>query len=141
MREEFNKKIRMYESVNDVTLKGEIVVFGSSFTANFPFYELAQKYVLSYAVYNRSIDGMTLAEAEQGLDVCVLNVKPYKIFLALGECDLDNLSAMTVYRRILAKIALKLPNAKVYVLPVLNNGDEIFAVALFGRLDSLWKIF
>ena len=130
MREEFQNKIRMYESVNDVALKGEIVVFGSTFTANFPFYELSQKYVLSYAIYNRSIEGLTLSEAEEGLDVCVLQVKPSKIFLDLGEKDLENSSAFAVYQRIIMKIKAKLPETGVYLLPVRGDGAEKFNLGL-----------
>ncbi|MBQ8322726.1 MAG: hypothetical protein IJX91_02035 [Clostridia bacterium] len=118
MREELRKKVTMYQATNDIALRGEIVVFGSTFMANFPFYELSQKYVMPNAVYNRSVEGLTLEEAEAHLDECVLDIKPSKIFLSLGETDLENPSALTVYNRILFRIKTKLPEAKIYVLSV-----------------------
>ena len=84
MRTEIQEKTAMFHAVNDITLRGEIVVFGSTFMANFPFYELSQKYMMTNAVYNRSIEGLTLAEAEEILQECVLEIKPGKVFLALG---------------------------------------------------------
>lgn len=122
MRKELQEKVTMFQTMNDVVLRGEIVVFGSSFMANFPFYELSQKYVMSNAVYNRSVEDLTLAEAEEYLGVCVLDIKPTKIFLALGEKDLRNPAALTIYNRILGKIKNKLPRSKIFLLPV--QADE-----------------
>lgn len=118
MRTELQKKAAMFHAVNDISMHGEIAVFGSTFMANFPFYELSKKYLMENAVYNRSVEDLTLLEAEEILDDCILELKPEKIFLALGETDLDNPSAMSVYSRILRKIQSKLPAAKIYVLPV-----------------------
>ncbi len=118
MRTEIQEKTAMFHAVNDITLRGEIVVFGSTFMANFPFYELSQKYMMTNAVYNRSIEGLTLAEAEEILQECVLEIKPGKVFLALGEKDIGSPSAMAVYSRILRKLKEKLPEAKLYILPV-----------------------
>ncbi|MGN1345530.1 MAG: SGNH/GDSL hydrolase family protein [Eubacteriales bacterium] len=124
MKTELTEKINMFRTFNDITLKNEIVVYGSTYTAEFPFYELSKKYLLNNAIYNRSIRGLTLADAEEYLTDCVLNIRPSKIFLALGDCDLDNPSAMTIYRRILRKIQEKLPDAHLYVLSVALAGDR-----------------
>ncbi len=82
MKTEIVEKSKAYKVFNDITLKNEIVIFGSSFAAKFPFYELSQKYYLSNAIYNRSIKDLTLPDAEKILSDCVLAVKPSKIFLA-----------------------------------------------------------
>ena len=76
MREEVREKINMFRIYNDIALKNEIVVYGSTYAAEFPFYELSQKYIMSHAIYNRSIEGLTLEEAEEGLTACVLEIKP-----------------------------------------------------------------
>ena len=112
------EKVNLYHAINDIALKGEVVVFGSDFMADFPFYELSQKYVFSAALYNRSIRGLTLAEGEQALKDCVLDIKPSKIFFALGENDLQNPSALVHYRRILDRTHKELPHADLYLLPV-----------------------
>ena len=63
-------KIHMFQYYNLITMKGEIVIYGSTFMANFPFYELIQNQLFSNAIYNRSIEGLTLADAELGLQSC-----------------------------------------------------------------------
>ena len=87
MKTSVQEKANAYKGINEIALKGEIVIFGSSYMANFPFYELINKFHLDSAVYNRSIDGMTAAEAEELLRSCVLEIAPRKIFLQLGEAD------------------------------------------------------
>ncbi len=121
MRKEILEKISAYRAVNDIALRNEIVVFGSTFMANFPFYELSQKYLLSSAVYNRSVDDITLAEAEDCLHECVTELKPSRIFLALGEKDLTNPYAFTIYKRILVTLRSQLPKAKIFILPILSE--------------------
>ncbi|MBQ7794773.1 MAG: hypothetical protein IJ366_09705 [Clostridia bacterium] len=116
MKTEVLKKNDMYKVFNDITLKNEIIIFGSSFMANFPFYELAHKYLLSNAIYNRSIDGLTLAEADEILENCVLKAKPSKVFYALGEKDAENEMSLTIYEDILHKTKASLPDCKIYVL-------------------------
>lgn len=124
MREEIREKVTMYRAVNELALRGEIAVFGSSFMANFPFYELSQKYVLSSAVYNRSIENLTLPEAEEALADCVLSIKPSKIFLSLGEKDEYTGEAIETYHRIIRKIQNKLPEAKIFILPLQEGETE-----------------
>lgn len=128
MREETKEKLNMFKVYNDITLKNEIVIFGSTYTAGFPFYELSQKYMFNNAIYNRSIKNLTLAEAEECLFDCVLTIKPSKLFLSLGEYDTNNSEAMCSYEKIINKIKDKLPNATLYIIPIHNkvNGSEQF---------------
>lgn len=125
MREEIKEKLNMFRIYNDITLKNEIVVFGSTYAGEFPFYELSKKYLLSNAIYNRSINGMTLDEALMCLDSCVIDIKPSKVFLSLGEHDLNNKQAISVYGDILNKIKEKLPFTEIYVMPVYGNSDVV----------------
>ena len=118
MRKEVSEKFRMFRVYNDITLQNEIVIYGSTFTAEFPFYELSQKYLLSNAIYNRSIPGLSLKEAEVGLESCVLEIRPKKIFLSLGEQDLQTPDALDIYGRILQQLRSRLPDSSVYVMPV-----------------------
>jgi len=127
MKEQILDKNNIYKVFNDITLKNEIVIFGSTYTAKFPFYELSKKYYLNNAIYNRSIEGMTIFEAEQILDDCVLAVEPSKIFLSLGECDIDDISSLEIYEKILLRIKNALPNTAIYVLPVhITDTDDKF---------------
>ncbi len=118
------EKSKIYKVCNDIALKGEIVIFGSTYTANFPFYELSQKYYLNNAIYNRSIEGLTLDDAKNVLEECVLNMKPSKIFLSIGECDDFNDFSLNTYKLIVDKIKKELPYSEVYVMSV--SGSEMF---------------
>ena len=126
MREEVLEKLRIFRIYNDIALKREIVIYGSTYTANFPFYELAQKYRFSNAVYNRSIPGLTLAEAEEGLGDSVLSLHPSRVILSLGEQDLQTPDALQIYERILCRLCQNLPDAAIYVLSVPDNRADSF---------------
>lgn len=132
MRAEIQEKLNMYKVYNDITLKNEIVIFGSTYTAGFPFYELSQKYMFTNAIYNRSIKNLTLEEADQCLTDCVLAIKPSKLFLSLGENDIDNADAMKIYKNIINKIKEKLPYSILYILPIHSyiSGADKFNDAL-----------
>ena len=67
MNQSISEILQEIKSLNDITLKGEIVIFGSDYMADFPFYELINHYQIENAVYNRSIAGLTLADAAQAL--------------------------------------------------------------------------
>ena len=114
-------KIHMFQHYNLIALKGEIVIYGSTFMANFPFYELIQNQLFSNAIYNRSIEGLTLTDAELGLQPCVIEIRPKKLFLSLGEHDLNNPDAMEIYERILQRIRERCPGCQVFLLPVADN--------------------
>lgn len=116
MKAYVQEKANVYKGINEIALKGEIVVFGSSYMANFPFYELINKCHLDSAVYNRSIDGMTSEEAEELLNPCVLDIAPRKIFLQLGESDGSKDEVLRHYRAILRIVRAKLPETKVYLI-------------------------
>ena len=121
MKTEILEKSKTYRVFNDIALKNEIVIFGSTFAANFPFYELSQKYYLNNAIYNRSIPELTLPDAENILGDCVLAVKPSKIFIALGEADTAD--SVNIYKNIILKIKQALPTSSVYALSVPCNED------------------
>lgn len=114
MRTELVKKINMFKVFNDITLKNEIVIFGSSFFALFPFYELSKKYLLPNAIYNRSIEGITVAEANNLLEEAVLDAKPSKVFFAFENCNTSDM--LTSYKEIISKTKKALPLSSLYVI-------------------------
>ena len=69
--------------LNDITLKGEIVVFGSTYMSKFPLYELINKSRLEYAVYNRSIAGLTVKEALEIVRDCIYTLTQLMNLLVL----------------------------------------------------------
>lgn len=124
MKSEVLEKSKMFQVFNDIALHNEIVVFGSSFASKFPFYELSQKYNLNHAIYNRSIEGLTLSEAEGILTESVLAVRPSKILMILGELDEADGNSLACYERILCRTKDILPQTEIYVLSVPGVGKE-----------------
>lgn len=123
MNNYIREKANAYKGINEIALKGEIVIFGSTYMANFPFYELANKCHLEHAIYNRSIDGLTTEDAEYLLQPCVLDIAPRKIFLQLGEMDKDADNTFQHCRSILQTIRQKLAATKIYLIGVPQAED------------------
>lgn len=138
MKEYVLKKAAAFKGINELSMKGEIVIFGSTYMANFPFYELINKSKLENAVYNRSIADMTLEEAMSVLPECVLALKPNKIFLSLGEEDLKDKTSVSKYRNIISALRASLPHSTLYLitLPHKNEAENAFNSAVIGLCDD-----
>lgn len=121
--------------INDITLKGEIVVFGSTYMANFPLYELVKKYHFENAIYNRSIVGITISEALEIVQDCVISLSPSKIFIALGEEDKNNINAIKQYNQIIKSIQSALPKCKIYLICL--QGDTPYVNKFNANILSL----
>lgn len=121
MDSSIQEKVNAYKGINEIALKGEIVIFGSTYMANFPFYELANRCQLEHAIYNRSIIGLTAKDAEFLLPPCVLDIKPRKIFLQLGESDSNPQDVFRHYVSILDTIRKNLPNTRIYIIGLPNT--------------------
>ncbi len=116
MKDVVLKKANAAKGLNEFALKGEIVIFGSTYMANFPFYELTKKSRLENAIYNRSIEGMTLAEAKELLDICVFPLRPSKLFLAFDEEAAQEMGAIRTYAEMIQKIREREPQTKLYLV-------------------------
>ena len=123
MNEYVRMKASVMKKINDLTLSGEIVIFGSTYMSEFPIYELTNKCKLENAVYNRSIKGLTVKEAIEILDDCVVDIHPSKVFIALGEEDEADPNAASEYSRLISTIHQKLPEAMIYMIGLTNGGS------------------
>ena len=94
MKESVKTTANAIIGLNDITLKGEIAIFGSTYMANFPLYEFINKCQLESAVYNRSIEGLTIEDALHIVEDCIIAIAPQKIFISLGEEDENNPNAI-----------------------------------------------
>ena len=126
MKNTLKTKLDTFKVFNELSLKGEIVIFGSDYMANFPFYDLINRTSLESAVYNRSIENMTLKDAEEALKTCVLDLCPDKIFLQLGEHEYMHDGAEETYVAIIDAIKLRLPKAKIYIVSLPFKAAERF---------------
>ena len=82
------QEISRFTQLNSVSPKGGVVFFGSSFMKRLPVSELADDFDMGENVYNRSIEGLTMADAESALDACVTQLDPRKVFVCIGDDDI-----------------------------------------------------
>ena len=135
MKEYVRAKADAMKKINDLTLPGEIVIFGSTYMSEFPIYELINKCKLENAVYNRSIKGLTVKEAIEILDDCVVEIHPSKVFVALGEEDKSDPNAVHEYTRLISAMRQRLPKAMIYLIGLTGGGS--FAESFNQGMRSL----
>ena len=123
MKENVRKQADIMKKTNDIAINGGVVVFGSTYMARFPFYELAKKSMLENAVYNRSIEGLTVSEALEIAEDCVIGINPNKVFIALGEEDECDVHATREYERLIEKIRQSLPECKIYLIGLFGQSE------------------
>ncbi len=122
---QLSDKAKEYEEMNDMTTPGGIVFFGSNFFADLPAAELAKTQNLEETIYNRSISDEDITHMMNELDACVLSLNPSKVFINLGDADINNGSLnvdefISKYENILTRIHNK-TNADIYVVSLLSS--------------------
>ena len=110
------------KKINDLILPGEIVIFGSTYMSHFPLYELINKSMVENAVYNRSIEGLTIQDALEIVNDCVIAIRPSKLFLAIGEEDENNPDAIREYSRLVSELRSRLPQCHLYLIGLTGGG-------------------
>ena len=144
MKENVKLSANAMIGTNDLILKGEIVIFGSTYMANFPLYELINKYHFENAIYNRSIAGLTTSEALEIVQDCIISISPATIFIALGEEDENNVEAIKQYNQIIKLLRSALPKSKIYLICLQGNTPyvESFNANILSLCDNkkIWNI-
>ena len=84
------QQMSRFSLLNSVSPKGGVVFFGSSFMKRLPVSELADDFDMGENVYNRSIEGLTMKDAEGALPACVTQLDPRKVFVCLGDEDITD---------------------------------------------------
>lgn len=79
-----------YSQLNSIAEPDCAVFFGSNCFASLPVSELKQDFCIDMPVYNRSIPSLRLDDAEKYLADCVYQLDPARIFVNLGDADLDS---------------------------------------------------
>lgn len=117
-----------FHAQNQWVRAGGVVLFGADFFAALPVAELNSYFQVESAVYNRSVSGLSVFEAEQLLDVCVLELHPSKVFVNLGERDVTAASLETVEAAaaqlewLLYQIHSRAPACELILTSVLQDG-------------------
>ena len=123
------EKVQTFHDLNLLSRPGQIVMAGSSLMEQFPINELMMSLGRREVVYNRGISAFTTAQYLEVLDVCVLELKPGKVFINIGTNDIGATAdwqetLVRNYREILTRIRTALPDCKIYVMayyPVANT--------------------
>ena len=80
--------ITAYRTWNRVAEPAGVVLFGSTSAARLPLNELIQDYSVDCTVYNRSVEGLQIADAENYIQPCIVPLMPKTILLHFGEEEL-----------------------------------------------------
>ena len=123
MKESIRLAANAMAGLNDITLKGEVVIFGSTYMSKFPLYELINKSKLECAVYNRSIEGLTVKEALEIVRDCVVAIRPSKAFIALGEADEKDEKSIGQYNELIQRLRTEMPKCDLFLIELLGNSE------------------
>lgn len=114
-------KIERYRKMNETAEKGQILCAGSSLMEMFPIEKFAEELKLPVTIYNRGVGGFVMRELEENLDVCILDLKPSRLFLNIGTNDLSNAEVTpellaAEYDKLLERIEAALPETEIYLM-------------------------
>lgn len=115
------EKINQYRQENKHIIPGQIVCAGSSLMEMFPVEKLMAETNREVVIYNRGIGGFVTRELLEVLDVCILDLKPRRLFLNIGTNDLSDASISIAeiierYDRILSRVEAALPGIEIYLM-------------------------
>ena len=114
-------KVERYREANKTARHGEVVFTGSSLMEMFPITKIIEEKGINVTVYNRGIGGFVTKELLEVLDVCVLDLKPRRLFINIGTNDLSNPGIsigemIGTYDQIISRIEDSLPNIEIYFM-------------------------
>lgn len=115
------KKVERYREANKNAKPGQVVFAGSSLMEMFPINKLLEEKGEETIIYNRGIGGFVSEELLQVLDVCVLDLRPARVFINIGTNDLSNAqisidSLIERYDMIITRIEKALPDVEIYLM-------------------------
>lgn len=130
-----HQTIKRYKMLNKHIIQNQILFVGSSSIEFFPISEFQLKLNLKNKIYNRGVNTETSIELLENIDTQIIDLKPSKIFLSIGQNDIGNIdgfekkSFIDTYAKILTKIKKELPDTQVFILgffPI--NPDDNFGL-------------
>lgn len=132
-------EMETYRELNSITEAGGVVLFGSDTFANLPVGELAQAFQITEPLYNRSIKNIRIDQIESYLKVCLYDLNPRKIFVNMGDTDIqdENLDIddfISKYEWLLYMIHTK-TQASIYIISIVSLSPA--AVKINNRLKKL----
>ncbi len=114
-------KIERFRKENKCVEYGKTVFVGSSLMEMFPISRLLQEHGDDTIIYNRGVGGFISTELLDVIDVCVLDLKPSRVFINIGTNDLSWSSIsieqlMDNYDKIITTIEEHIPSVEIYLM-------------------------
>lgn len=114
-------KIQRYREENKTVVYGQTVFTGSSLMEMFPINKLTVEHSDNIIIYNRGVGGFVTRELLDVIDVCVIDLKPSRVFINIGTNDLSDSSIpiamiMDNYDKIITTIESALPKVEIYLM-------------------------
>ncbi len=128
----FSENAKKFKAINEMAVKNEIAVFGSDYLFNFPFYDYTQGRVSDYAIYNRSMENLNVANAAEIAGDCLKHLCPKAVLFSFGENEVIDNAFVKNYEKLLLTVRKMYKNTKFFVLqtvPDKKADDKIRAVA------------
>lgn len=122
--------LKKYEKLNAISKPGNAVLFGSTFASTIPVNEMVLDYGINQIIYNRSIKGLSVFNAKNYLKTCVVDLKPRKVFISLGEEDLkrDIPEVIAQYEWLLYQLHSSLKDCRIYLISVCRRDKNVAAL-------------
>ncbi len=138
----YENTIRKYQTLNSFANVGGAVVFGGAADLDVPFDELKQSFNVDYAIYNRSVAGLTVADASSVYDAVVAPLRPSKLLLRLGEADLEAFEKnadefIRLYRATIDHIRSLNKKCEIAIVSIGSDANSSTVADMNKRLNAL----
>lgn len=136
------EKISRYHALNALSRKGAAVFFGGDFFSAMNVQELAADYSVGIPVYNRSFEKLDIDSAETVAEQCVYEMCPSKMFISIGESDIqsphfDENKFIDKYEWFLLSVHRSCRNVRMYIVSLADGSPA--AESVNRRLEILAK--
>ena len=138
----YENTIRKYQTLNSFANVGGAVVFGGAADLDVPFDELKQSFNVDYAIYNRSVAGLTVADASSVYDAVVAPLRPSKLLLRLGEADVETFEKnadefIRLYRATIDHIRSLNKRCEIAIISIGSDAASSTVADMNKRLNAL----
>lgn len=128
-----------FSKMNQIVDKNGTVIFGSNYFSKFPFYELDQSICIKENIQNRSVADKSIDELIKMTDSCIFELAPSKVFVNIGEYDIQSPSFniddfISKYEWLLYTINNN-TNASIYIVSILSSNPV--SIEINNKLKSL----
>ena len=122
-------EMKKYQALNHLAEQNGIVIFGGTDDKDIPLCELKQAFDLNSNLFNRSVDNLSINQAEEIYDACIANLNPETVLLHIGASDAaffeENPSAFDQkYRELISHIRSVNHNCNIAIISLKNYEED-----------------